>query len=195
MRSVGELFVAKGMLSGELLDSYQYGGYYKEERGVLTILFINTLIYSTHRPRAPDEALPEDPFRQLAWLRTSLAAAAASGRSVWIVGHIPPGIETYGNTENWHSEYLEAYRTVLNPHIDGTVAAQLFGHTHSDEFRLWPGAQAGAGPMLQTGVVSPVYHSNPSFRLVEYDPETGRLLNYLVYYNDMQDSATAQEWR
>jgi len=169
------------------LTNYSYGGFYEEEHGGLTILTINTLIYSVrHTPQPPQgEGLPEDPFGQLAWLRERLTRAAAEGRSVWIVGHIPPGIETYGYTELWHPAYLEAYRSLVEtPGLAGAVACQLFAHVHADEFRLLPGARTGAGPILLAGAISPIYRNKPAFRMVEYDPATGHPLNYLVYYSE-----------
>ncbi|CAE8716314.1 unnamed protein product, partial [Polarella glacialis] len=75
------------------------------------------------------------------------------------------------------------------------VAAQLFGHVHADEFRLLPGSIQGAGPILLSGALSPVYRTFPSFRIVDYDSATGRLLNYRVYYTNLSSTAAGSEPR
>jgi hypothetical protein len=36
-----------------------------------------------------------DPFGQFEWLRRQLARAAANGSAVYIIGHIPPVVESY----------------------------------------------------------------------------------------------------
>merc|ERR1712232_400959 len=138
-------------------------------------------IYSVwHTPASSH--LPEDPFEQMAWLRQRLEAASAEGRSVWIVGHIPPGMETYGYTELWHQQYVKAYLNLVeDPKLGGCIAAQLFGHVHAEEIRVLPRAPPGAGPVLLMGAISPIFHNNPSFRLVEYDASTGRMLDYTDY--------------
>ena len=85
-------------------------------------------------------------------------------------GHIPPGIETFGYTALWYSNYLKTYRAIVTDHVK-TIAAQLFAHVHADEFRLLPGGGGGGGggggPIITTGAISPVYNNNPSFKLVE----------------------------
>jgi len=193
--NVGEAMEGEGVMSPRIMTNYSYGGFFEEERGGLILLTINTIIYSTrHTPvPPPNQSLPVDPFGQLAWLRERLEHAAAEGRPVWIVGHIPPGIETYGYTELWHSIYLKAYLDMVQaPGLSRAVACQLFGHVHADEFRLLPGAQDGAGPILLAGAISPVFRNNPAFRMVEYDPATGRPLNYLVYYSAGMAKAEAR---
>lgn len=172
---------------------YSYGGYYEQELGGLTILTINTIIYSDkHVPIS--EPLPPDPFRQFEWLRGQLQKASRTGRPVWIVGHIPPGIETFGYTELWHPVYVEAYLKLVQD--TGFIAAQLFGHVHADEFRILPGAPPAAGPVLLSGAISPVYGCQPSFRVVEYDQTSGRLLSYRVYYAELTPGSTADlKWR
>jgi len=165
---------------------FTYGGYFESEFGGLTVLTINTVPYSVfHKP--PADPLPDDPFSQFQWLRDKLAAAAQEERSVWIVGHIPPGLESYGYTELWHPQYLRAYRSIVQDAVLGRfIAAQLFGHCHTDEFRLLPDAPEGAGPILLTSALSIVYNNNPSIRLVEYEPSSSRLLSYSVYWSEMK---------
>ncbi|CAK0867046.1 unnamed protein product [Prorocentrum cordatum] len=163
--------------------------------GGLTVLSINTIIYSVfHSPAA--EVPPEDPFHQFAWLRSRLQAAAEQNRTVWIVGHVPPGIETFGYSELWRPSYVERYLGIVqDPVLGPRVAAQLFGHVHKEELRVLPNAPVGAGPIILSGSISPIFMNNPSLRFVEYDPVTQRPVRYQELFTEMPEGSQSPEWR
>lgn len=136
-------------------------------------------------------------FGQLAWLRERLEDAAATNRMVWIIGHIPPGIETYAHTPLWHDSYVTAYLNIVeDERLSLCIAAQLFAHVHVNEFRVLTNAPANTGPMLTAGSITPVFKTNPSFWIVEYSTETGRMLNYSVYYTELANkSSQPLDWK
>jgi len=182
---VADRFVANNAMPRSRLQDYRDGGFFETTVGGLKVLSINTIIYSVrHSPAKPAF---EDPFGQFAWLRERLEAAVQNKERVWIVGHIPPGIETYGYTPLWQKQYVEAYLALVqDASLGQCIGAQLFGHVHAEEFRYLPDAPPRAGPIWLTGALSPVYKCNPSFRLVEYDEATGRLLNIKVFYAELK---------
>lgn len=171
------------------LTKYKYGSYVEFKIGELTILSIATVIYSVnHQPSEPDE---DDPFNQFAWLREKLEQAVKASEMVWIVGHVPPGIETFGYSQLWKPKYVEAYLEIVqDPALGAVVAAQLFGHVHKDEIRLLPTIPSGAGPMLLSGSISPVYYNWPSFKMVEYCPVTKRLINVETFYAALTENSS-----
>mmetsp|Transcript_66920 Transcript_66920/g.160246 ORF Transcript_66920/g.160246 Transcript_66920/m.160246 type:complete len:578 (-) Transcript_66920:184-1917(-) len=179
-------FVDAGALGKHCRPTYNFGGYCSWDMGGgMLFLSLDTLIYSKFHNPAPDPLLA-DPFDQFDWLRQQLRLAQEQKRKVWILGHIPPGIETYGFTELWHPMYVAKYLEIVTDAALGQgIAAQLYGHVHADEFRIVPGAPAGAGPMLLTGALSPIYFNNPSFRLMEYSHSTGELKNMHVYWAEL----------
>jgi len=179
-------------MGSERKDEYEYGGFFKAKVGGLTVLSINTLMYSVkHKPMFP--AYP-DPFGQFEWLRAELQEAHFANEHVWIVGHIPPGLETYGFAPLWQEKYLIAYLNIVqDPILGAVIKAQLFGHVHADEVRILPQAPMGAGPMLLVGAVSPIYYENPSFRLMEYDEDSGALLNVKVFWANLSESYNTSE--
>merc|ERR1712232_1051897 len=125
-----------------------------------------------------------------------LTAAKKEKRPVWIVGHIPPGMETYGYTQLWHPAYVTAYlQIVQNKELASTIAAQFFGHLHKEEFRLLPDAPAGAGAIYLASAISPVYKNLPCFRIFEFDLETGRPLDWKTYYSEMAIGSEAPVWK
>jgi len=193
--SVAGALTSAGVMAKDQASEYSYGGFFEEELGGLTIVQLNTIVWSTaHKPEA--KLPPEDPFLQFSWLRSRLEAAANDNRTVWIVGHIPPGIETFGYTELWKPIYVKKYLEIVqDPLVGPVVAAQLFGHTHKEEFRILPNAPAGAGPMFITAALSPIYYNNPPFRYFEYDPVTKRPLNFQEYYTEMPHGSDGPAWQ
>jgi sphingomyelin phosphodiesterase acid-like 3 len=75
---------------GEYSD-LAFGGYYQREVVPgLTLLSINTLLYSVHH--TPNSTGLADPDSQFRWLNSSLATIRARRGKACIVGHIPPTV-------------------------------------------------------------------------------------------------------
>lgn len=196
--NIGRELADAGIMKPASIDTYSFAGFEEFYIGGLVILSIDTLMYSPHLTPRP-ENLKADPYGQFAWLSDRLKAAHNARHSVWIIGHIPPGLESFAFTELWQPQYVQRYLDIVrDPSLGSCIAAQLFGHVHTDEFRVVPGAPPGLGAVLLSASISPVYESFPSFRLVEYSPE-GSLVNYQVYYAELSDgsfTATgAPQWR
>ena len=191
LHRIGTGYVEEGVFDDKTLDKYSYGGAFATDVGPIRILTINTIIYSVkHTPNSTSDA---DPFHQFWWLKRQLNKALAEDRKVIIVGHIPPGIETYAYTGLWVPEYVDRYLEIVqNEALGSVISAQVFGHVHADEFRLLPNPARGTGPILLSGALSPVYHNNPSFRVLEIDDVTGSLLDYRVYWAPLTQNGDLQ---
>ena len=63
---------------------------------------------------------------QWLWYNSTLAAAEASGESVWVLAHIPP--------EYWVPGARQKQAGLLSKHA-GLVTAQLYGHVHTELLR------------------------------------------------------------
>jgi len=141
----------------------------------------------------------------LQWLQSSLAAAQQANQKVWLMFHIPPGIDGYATINN-HSAQPEAtgpsagnscansivpmWAPTWTAQFDGlletyqhTVLASFAGHTHTDDFRLVSAAGVGVNEafVLVDPPVSPVYGQNPSFRVVTFRSD-GSLADQSTYY-------------
>lgn len=162
-------------------DTFLYGGYYEAcPQPGLCVLALNTIYYST----TVNDSAVADPAGQFAWLQARLAAARAGGWAVYVIGHIPPVVAVFQNAFLWMPQYADAYAQLVTAYAD-VVAAQLFGHTHHDEFRLVWRPDAPVAPLLIGGSVSMIFGNNPSFRTISYDPARGyALLRYVEYYVD-----------
>jgi sphingomyelin phosphodiesterase acid-like 3 len=121
----------------------------------------------------------------LGWLGRQLEQAKARGEAVWILAHIPPGVDVYSTVTKGRDVCAgeapelfladEAFATLLARYPE-TIRMIQFGHTHSDEVRL-----VGEIPAKIIGSVTPINGNLPSFTVGLVDGKTARLLDYTVY--------------
>lgn len=156
---------------------------------------------------------------ELAWLRQQLAGARAAGQKVWIMGHIPPGVDAHATLARLSgacgskppSMFLSSGK--LSAAIAGggdVVTLALFAHTHMDEIKLLtPQSEspnsanarnatvsaAGAVPLKMVPSISPIDGNNPAFTVAEIDPSTATLVDYqVIAAQDPAGSAWSQEY-
>ena len=148
------------------------------------------------------------------WLEQQLAAAAQANQKVWLMFHIPPGIDGYasamkrkqlvsgGAAESdatctqsivpmWKTEWTAQFDALLAKY-HATVTAAFAAHTHSDDFRV-----TGQEFVLMNPAISPVYSQNPGFRVVSYRRD-GTLTDQSTYYLTNLAAASAHikgQWR
>ncbi len=131
---------------------------------------------------------------QIHWLRAQLQAARAAHQPVWIMAHIPPGIDVYRTLAKAPNvcagqdpeEFLRSEdlaRTIAA--FPDVIRLALFGHTHMDEFRVFRG-YGGSGPSAAVAgklvpSISPVDGNHPAFTVAQVDPNTSLLTDYTVY--------------
>jgi sphingomyelin phosphodiesterase acid-like 3 len=149
---------------------------------------------------------------QIAWLRAQLTAARAAHQHVWVMAHIPPGIDAYSTFVN-HRDVCAGKAPVMFlgsedlantlSEFPDVIRLALFGHTHMDEMRVYKSA---AGATTPTGTIpaklvpsiTPVNGNNPAFTLAEINPATATLKDYTVYSADNQtgvDTKWSEEYR
>ncbi len=130
---------------------------------------------------------------QIAWLKQQLDAAREKKEKVWVMAHIPPGVDSYSTARKWMElcaggkpkMFLssEALPELLAGYGD-VVQLAIFAHTHMDEVRLLTPAKTDAvqDPVAVKMIasISPVDGNNPSFTLGTVDPATAILTDYRV---------------
>ncbi len=153
------------------------------------------------------------------WLESRLNAAQQAHEKVWLMFHIPPGIDGYTSvvkyqglskktaapaTEKmcasavvpmWQPKWTSQFQTLLAKY-EGTVIVSLAGHTHTDDFRLINASGAKPEFVLISPAISPVYRQNPAFRVVSFASD-GSLSDTSVYYLtnlEFASSKTRGEW-
>ncbi|HTX42207.1 MAG TPA: metallophosphoesterase [Acidobacteriaceae bacterium] len=137
---------------------------------------------------------PAPAAAQLAWLSRELQQAQTRNERVWVMGHIPPGVNAYATLSKIDDVcgrgdvdmFLTSDQLVdLLAQYAPELRLVLFAHTHMDEFRLLRLNDASTAPAHAVAVklvpsISPVNGNNPAFTLAYIDPATAVLENYAV---------------
>ncbi|KAH8361550.1 hypothetical protein KR084_007628, partial [Drosophila pseudotakahashii] len=225
-RRLGELW--RHWLPSEALVTFDQGGYYSIEqtKSRLRIVALNTNfmrhdsdpdIRTSHSLRWPteyftepkasvssisaeDEVLAE---QQWLWLEEVLTKSEEKQETVYIVGHMPPGVDErqMGSqrnqltfTEHNNQRYLEIVRRFAK-----VIQGQFFGHLHSDTFRVIYDAKGNPISWLmiapsivpgKAGIGSP---NNPALRLYKFDTGSGQVLDYTQFWLDLHLANRANE--
>ena len=129
-------------------DWTSYGNYSVAHPGVrsVRVVFANTVFFSPRYRNACGSPSEADPGRApLAWLEAELAAAKRAQEHVWLLYHVPPGVDAFATLVRescpetilpiWDGAYAEPFYALLRRYAD-TVIASFAGHTHMDDFRL-----------------------------------------------------------
>lgn len=186
--------------------TFRQGGYYANEIFIpnkdgskqpgLTIVVLNTVIYSQHH--RPDQTDITDPYNQFKWLNKLLATARIKNFKIYITGHIPPTVGSFRHSQFWHDMYLDRYLQLIHSYKD-VVVAQLFGHLHSNEFRVLSASASQSDgslalpPLLIASSVTPIFgDSSPSFRLVTFDRSDFTILDYETRFIDINDATSIE---
>jgi sphingomyelin phosphodiesterase acid-like 3 len=197
--------------SGTFTDEWKAFGSYNVPHPTLPglrILSLNTVFFSNnYRANSFREGCTtvasNAPADLLAWLASNLAAAKQAHQRVWLMFHIPPGIDGYMTTHKhstpsdaasssansscgdtivpmWVPEWTARFDALLETFQD-TVLASFSGHTHTDDFRLISSAGVNRAFVLVDPPFSPIYGQNPGFRVVTFAHD-GSLADQTTYY-------------
>lgn len=185
-----------------VLRDFAAGGYYNVPLAHVPhtrVIALDDVYSSTSYTTCSGKPDPAPAAAQLAWLQTQLTAARNHHERVWVLGHIPPGVNLYASARKLMtlctgsqpqmflgSEQLEETLTANA----GVVRLAVFGHTHSDEMRLLlpePTTDNGQQSTSPLGVplkivasITPLNGNHPSFTLAKIDPATANLADYTV---------------
>lgn len=190
----------KAILTEDDEWTFLRGGYYSRSfhDGSLVVLSLNTVLYASFFEPTPMNA--DDPGKQFEWMRKMMSYSREMRGQVIIIGHIPPSLGSYRHNQFWKTTYVKTYFDIV-AEFDDVIVAQLFGHLHSDEFRVGLPSSAHFNtdeetslipsmnaPLLLGPSVTPLHGNNPSFRLMKYgQDEDGssrgkhRILDYESY--------------
>ncbi len=186
------------------------GSYAVDPRTIpgIRILAVNSVFFSnkyqaasfTHGCAAVDSNAAA---RTLDWLSSSLARAREAHKKVWLMFHIPPGIDGYATMMNyrqlsqgvvspteelcrkaivpmWNPAWTAQFTTIQREYST-TIAANFAGHNHTDDFRVMQSDGGRGGFVLIDPPISPIYGQNPSFRVIDFKSD-GSLADQSTYY-------------
>jgi len=196
--------VGEARLDPDAEATWLAGGYYAAAHPTLgntRFVVLNNILWSTKYENrcgtgaaagddAPGEAM-------LAWLEWQLYAASLSGDHIWLVYHIPPGVDAYSTAHSraqagtscaarvvpfWKEPYATRFDALMKRY-GGIVTTAFSGHIHRDSWRLFGGASAGDAVAFTNIVpsVSPIYGNAPAYQLFAYDTGSGAILDKTTY--------------
>jgi len=158
---------------------------------------------------------PASAAAQLEWLHSQLAAAHARKEQVWVMAHIPPGVNFYTTLSNKRDVcagqspvmFLKDEKLVdVLTDFASDIRLAIFAHTHMDEMRLLQTGNTVAKPDADAAIkpawvaaklvpsISPINGNNPSFTLADIDPKTATMKDYRVFSADNK-TGIAAKWR
>jgi hypothetical protein len=196
---------AAGVSPADLEDAWPDLGSYDTPHPTLRknrIIVINTTFLSWRYQNSCGVKNDDPGERLLTWLRRRLSTARAHSQKVWLVYHIPPGIDGYASTHQrapnaerivtmWKPRYQAEFEKILLEY-GPTVQNQLAGHTHFDDFRLLGMPGAPSSFVLINPGVSPNVRQNPAVREVKFRSD-GTLTDLETWYLPLVDGG--KEWR
>jgi len=173
-------------------DSYTHFGSYsavnpavKHER----IIVLDTVFLSPRYADRCGQGGGDAGEKLLAWLAVELEKAKAHNEKVWLVYHVPPGVDAYATTHAkapgtvtllWKESYVNKFLSLLEQY-SGIVGTNFAGHVHVDDFRLLGGTIKTSPVVIIGPAVSPITGQNPTFRIVDFNGH-GQLRDQSTYY-------------
>lgn len=153
-------------------QSFLEGGYYSRRLAYPTDPPVRLVVLNTLWDDALNlMTLKEGPANQRTWLNRTLAEAKAKKEVVWLMAHVyPTSNEAKADWSDFFDSMIKLYAS--------TVRYIFFGHTHLDDFLLFS-TKTHVGWM--PGSVTPFRDHMPSFRVYEWDPLSGTILDYVQW--------------
>jgi len=196
----------------DAIKQFAAGGYYSVSMAApmhsTRLIIVNDLFFSPKYATCSGKPDTDAVSAQLDWLDQQLAKAQAAGEKVWVMGHIPPGIDPYSTAAKFKNvcggdkpvTFLSGNKMadLLVDHSEN-IKLGIFAHTHMDEMRLLQpdgkDAQPGASPVAVKMVssISPVDGNNPSFTIARVNPSSAILEDYEVIAASNQ-TGMATKW-
>jgi sphingomyelin phosphodiesterase acid-like 3 len=182
----------------EVAKEFAEGGYYSvtmaEPMRATRLIVVNDVFLSPKFSTCGGKQDSAAGDAEMAWLERQLKEAREAGQKVWVMGHIPPGIDPYSTAAKFRNVcggqapvMFLASDKMADLMVDYADVMRLgvFAHTHMDEVRLLEpeGGEAKAGHLAAIKMVpsiSPVDGNNPAFTVARVNPASAILENYDV---------------
>jgi sphingomyelin phosphodiesterase acid-like 3 len=184
----------------EVLRDFAIGGNYDVPLAAMAhtrLIVLDDLFLSAKYTTCSGKSDPAPAAAQLAWFANQLASARQQHEQVWVMGHIPPGVDVYasakksGNVCGGKPQMFLGSDTLpdLLARNADIVRLALFGHSHADEMRLLASENGTKSPestipgVALKGVASitPINGNRPSFTLASIDATSATLMDYSVF--------------
>eukprot|EP00090_Calanus_glacialis_P045413 TRINITY_DN8417_c0_g1_i1.p1 TRINITY_DN8417_c0_g1~~TRINITY_DN8417_c0_g1_i1.p1 ORF type:complete len:822 (-),score=306.82 TRINITY_DN8417_c0_g1_i1:453-2918(-) len=192
----------------EAMQTFQQCGFYsKVVSPINSSMKLKFIVLNTNIYYHDNYSTGADPCAQLDWLNSTLHNTDIEKEKVFIVAHVSPGsFERNTGEPNFNSP--EEFKTAINkqyvqivtdPSNAGKISAHLYGHLHTDTFRVLldrATRREAVGVAFMAGSVTPVVWGkdgvvgvNPTIRLMEFSDEDAKVMDYKEYSLDIIKAA------
>lgn len=155
------------------------------------IIAIDNVYWSTFYDNACGVTTQTPALDQLAWLEKALRDSQAADEKVWLLLHVPLGIDSFFSSKKQQGKYarlvtfwqqaLTSRFAQLVERYQSTIQIAFAGHTHMDDFRIVRLNGKASLLMKIAPSVSPVFGNNPAYQIYDYDCDSGKLENYRTF--------------
>jgi sphingomyelin phosphodiesterase acid-like 3 len=204
LKTVGET-IAKNVPASErkaALASFAESGSYSVSLPAIAkarLIVLDDLFFSKRYTSCPGYSGASGKTLQLAWLAKQLAAARTANEKVWVMAHLPSGVDAFSTLKRGA---CKAPPTMIlstpdpaepddltDALVDAADVIQLgiFAHTHEDEIKLLEKPTSGSTQPKQPAIpiklvpsISPIDGNLPSITVADIDPASATLIDYRV---------------
>jgi len=154
------------------------------------LVVVDDLFLSSNYRTCGGKADPAAGEAQLAWLRQQLAEARATQQKVWVMGHIPPGVDLHATVAKLDDvcggqgpEMFLGSEKLADELVEfgDVITLAIFAHTHMDELHLLRGSGGKSVAAKLVSSISPINGNHPSFTIAQIDSATAALRDYKVF--------------
>lgn len=201
------------LVADDFDETYLLGGYYAARhptRPDTTIIVLDDVMWSQRYDNACGTGGLDAANAMMTWLEEKLAAAKEAGGKVWLMHHIPVGLDAFATASSkadtcisrvvpmLHEPFASTYTRLLAEYGDG-VTASFTGHTHFDDYRLLRDAAGKVNGFEKIApAISPIFGQNPGFLVFDYERNTGALNDFrAIYLTNLEAAAdpAAGDWQ
>lgn len=201
------------LVAADFDETYLAGGYFAARHPTVpgtTIVVLDDVMWSERYDNACGTGGLDPANAMMTWLEQTLAAARTAGGKVWLMHHIPVGMDAYVTAHSKATEcaaklvpmlaepFASTYVNLLSEYGD-VIDNSFTGHTHFDDYRLLRDASGGVtGVEKIAPAISPVFGQNPGFLTYTYDRSTGALADFTAtYLANLEQAANppAGDWK
>jgi sphingomyelin phosphodiesterase acid-like 3 len=168
--------------TGLILKTFVTGGYYNYTKGDLSVIVLNTLVCAFGQT--------QEAKKEMIWLGKTLQDDLRENKKVWLVYHIPPGIDRYSKSLLWDAGVQKMYVDTIKKYA-AIIKLQLAGHTHMDDCRLI----TDSGKLISYIAIAPGLDTrngnNPAYQVIIYNRPDKTTNEVRTWYTD---SANPYTW-
>jgi hypothetical protein len=191
--------VKKTVSEQSFKQTFLQGGFYAAHNPIDSnhiIIALNSIVYSVSydSPKYPNYCNGSAPdsigLQQMAWLKSQLQQCRTKKKKVWLLYHIPPGINSYSTASAsngsivtfWQEKYSQPFIELVNAYKD-VIQLNMAGHTHMDSFELFQDSLGNPYNFIHISPsISPIFGNNPSFEVISYLKGSATWKDFTCYY-------------